>query len=368
MAPISQTLTLIAYYKGTSDVVNSSLYQLTLSAINQISSDTSTNVYGYVRGTSVTITTNSLNLGHRVLGYGTQANQSSGFSGTATTGYQNSATFTFTIEQNLTMYIYFELRDFTVAFESNANTITGGNAPFASQGITARETTSSQSINLPFDANSTSTSTIHLSYGQSLAFLATNTPVNSTQLNSKNLRLVSVTIKDASNDTQIKQLYSSNQNSAVMTDEEIISMVEDGNSITDSIRIVFRYNFTQIVRIKFASSVTNTDPLAGATIQFNNEDIQGYNLGVQLTPEVINTIKTNLNGYEVTLTADEDGTNYNIIFLMKIDYVVTDSTTNVTSTQFVLSLDGGSPITFEISQITYNNNAVNITGYFVFSN
>ena len=37
------------------------------------------------------------------------------------------------------------------------------------------------------------------------------------------------------------------------------------------------------------------------------------------------------------------------------------------STQFELNLSNGEPVTFVISQIKFDNNAVNISGYFVFS-
>lgn len=357
LTPINMTLNMVAYYKGTTSVVDTSIYTLTLSSQNQISQDATTQSYSYVLGSSVTITTTSLNLGHKVLGYSSQTNATTGFSGTSQGGeYQNTVTFTFNIEQNTTLFVYFELRPFTIAFESNANTLTNGTDTLQTQGITARDVLTG-SISLPFDTSSTTTSTITMLYGHTLAYSVSQQDIT---VNSKNLRLAQVVVRDATTNAVLNEYKT-------FTSEQTIQMIESGNVVYDSIKIVFTYNFRQTVRIKIDSSVTNTDRLVGASIQFNNQDIQGYNYGLKLTDDLIASIKTSANGHEMTLIADADGTDYIVLFLMDISYKVTYNDVSNSSTQFLIHLDGGNPIDFIIKTITFDNNAVNISGYFVFN-
>ena len=194
-------------------------------------------------------------------------------------------------------------------------------------------------------------------YGHTLAYNATS----DITVNSKNLSLAQVVVRNANTNDALSQFKT-------LSGEQTIQMIEDANEqVFDNIKIVFTYNFKQVVRIKLDSDVTNTDRLVGASIQFNNQDIQGYNYGLKLTEDVINTIKTNANGYEMTMIADSDGTEYIVLFLMDISYKVSYNDISTSSNQFRITLDGGAPIDFVIKKIAFDNNAVNISGYFVFS-
>ena len=355
--PLNTTLTVVACYKGSSNLVDSSVYGLTLSTNNQISSDDASQQYGYVLGSSVTIVANALNLGHKVLGYSQTANKDSDFLGTLSADdFKNSCTYTFTLNSNITLYVYFELRSFSVAFESNANTLASGSATLQAQGIKARDLSQTGNLTLNFDTGSTTTSTISMDYGHTLAYSATT----ATTIGSVNLILISIVVQNASTGTNLYEYPAS-------TTEHTVTMLEDSDdNIYDNIKIIFRYNFKQTVYIKIASSVTDTSQLNGATIQFNNQDIIGNSTSVKLDDDVINQAQTSTNGYAISLVADEDGTKYTALFLMNISYKVSIGG-GASSTQFELNLSNGEPVTFVISQIKFDNNAVNISGYFVFS-
>ncbi len=356
--PVNTTLNIVAYYKGTSSVVDASAYTLELSKDNQITSNLTAQQYSYILGSNVTINTTASNLGHKVLGYGTSANMSTGFFGTQDSdNYKNTSTYTYTITQDTTLYVYFELRTFSVAFESDANTLASSSATLQSQGITARDLSKTGNLTLSFDKDSTTTSTIKMDYGHTLAFGANST----TTISSIDLVLMSIVVQDVATGTQLAQY------GATTLEHTFVMLEGSEQNIYDSIKIMFTYNYKQTVYIKIASSVTDTSQLNGATIQFNNQDIVGNSTSVKLNDNVINQAQTNTNGYGVSLVADSDGTKYTALFLMNISYKVTISGTSTSSTQFELELKNGEPVTFIINEVKFDNNAVNISGYFVFS-
>lgn len=360
---VNTTLTVIACYEGSSNVVESQYIRISLSENNQISANTTTQVYSYVVGTSVTITAGAQNYGHRILGFSYQANASSGFVGTVDPGFGNQAVYRFTLSANTTIYAYYCLKTFNISFVSDANTLASGTATFADQGVSARNGAEGSNIVLSFDTSSTTTSTISMIYGQTLVFSVTEEIL----VNSKNLKLVNLTVLDVDTNSEIDGY------SVVSTPQTIQLIADESGNVHSNIRITLSFNFIQPVYLKLGSGVSASDRaiLNGATLQFINQETTDA-VPYKLTSEVLETAANSVEGYPMSLLADADGTTYTVTIFFDIAHSMNSTTVILTDennnegTQFEVTLSQGRSATITIDSIVAHNASVNISGYFVF--
>ena len=359
--PVNIMLTVVPCYSGTTNIVSSA--EISVSTQNQINANNSNNVYSYVLGSSVTVSATALDYGHRLLGFSTVASANSGFLGTVAEGYKNSGSYILTLNTNTTLYAYFELRNFTISFVSDANTLASGSSTFATQGITARDNSQSTNLNLNFDTSSNTTSTITLPYGRTLIFSATQRIT----VNSKDLILVGLDVLDATTNQKISNNYKVTEDP-----QSIVLTATESGEVHTSIKIVFTYNFVQRVYLKIDSSVADADIQANilnGSLQFKNKETNDIET-LKLSQEVVNTAKTSAQGYPIELFADADGTDYTLTFLINITQNITmqNQSTGVSSTsnEFDLTLQDGQSVTILIQGITHNNASINISGYFIF--
>ena len=360
---VNVTLTVIPCYVGTSNVVSAA--SITLSTENQINANTSAGVYSYVLGSAITVSAEALDYGHRLLGFSTVASASSDFVGTVQPGYKNTGSYTIgALEQNTTLYAYYELRTFNISFVSNANTLANGSSTLTQQYVTARDSTSATNLPLNFDTGSNTTSSFTMSYGRTLVFSVKK----DITVNSKDLVMIELSVLDADTNQKISNEYK------VLDQQQqnIILTAKENGEIHTNIKIVLNFNFVQRVYLKIDSGVTDTlinENLLGGSLQFKNKDTNDIQK-VQLTQSVINTAKTSTNGYEIPLFADGDGTVYTITFLINITESITmeNSATGTTSTsnEFDITLHDGQSVTILIKNITHNDTSINISGYFIF--
>ncbi|MBQ7602831.1 MAG: hypothetical protein IJU58_01630 [Clostridia bacterium] len=362
MQAVNISLTVVACYEGTSNVVESQYTSIALSTNNQISANTTTQVYSYILGTQVTITAGAQNYGYRVLGFSTQANASSGYLGTVGEGFCNEATYSFALETNTTIYAYYRLRTFNISFVSDANTLTSGNETLAQQGITAQDGQNNTAITLNFDSGSNTTSTISMVYGHTLVFSLTDQIL----VNSKYLKLVNISVVDVDTNAALTG-YS------VVTTPQTIQLIADQNgNVHANIRITLTYNFLQNVYLKLSSSLTENEIaiLNGATLMFTNQentDTTQY----KLTSDAL-TAAQSTEGYPMVLLADGDGTTYTINIFFDISHsmhsttVILSDSNNNAGTSFDITLSEGRAATITIESIVSTDSSVNISGYFVF--
>lgn len=360
---VNTTLTVVACYEGSSNVVESQYTSISLSNSNQISANTTTQVYSYVLGTEVTITAGAVDQGHRVVGFSTQASASSGFEGTVGAGFGNEAVHSRVLNANTTIYVYYSLRVFNISFVSNANTLANGNATLSAQGVSAQDGFDNSNIALNFDTSSTTTSTISMIYGHSLVFSVTE----QISVNYKDLKLVNLIVEDTDTNAVLSGY------SVVATPQTIQLVADESGNVHANIQITLTFNFLQTVYLKIGNGVSASDRsiLNGATLMFINQDTTDTT-PFKLTSGVLETAANDAEGFAMTLLADGNGTTYTVTIFFDISHsmnsttvILTDSNSNA-GTEFEITLSEGRSATITIDSIVSHNAAVNISGYFVF--
>ena len=161
---VGKTLTLTSYYENTTSTVSTVNVSSFVSGGDQISAGTDT--YIYVQGSTVTVNAEALNIGHTLKGFKTSTTGAYLTANIGASPYMNSGSTVVTVEANMTVYIYYSLRTYSVVMSTNNYSENGVTKSLNDQGITL----SVAGVTKTLSQTSTDSQSVSGSYGNVVQF------------------------------------------------------------------------------------------------------------------------------------------------------------------------------------------------------
>ena len=170
---VGRNVTLTSYYENGTNIVNATNASAQASTTGEGFIGSSGDTYTFVEGSIITITASALNIGHELKGFKTSTSDASYISTgvSINSGYMNTGTYTFTVDTDTTIYIYYALRTYNVEITNDLSSF-GVTDSLNDQGISV----SIGGVNQPLTTSNTATvvgeygNVVQLSFNQRNVF------------------------------------------------------------------------------------------------------------------------------------------------------------------------------------------------------